>query len=165
MEEENKGQDYGMENDRRVRAWVLVKAEHPDKLSEALGHEYRDTRDKDRIVEFGKGGGNLVVVRADVVDGEWNLVVPVDAVNEVILNGFVTKIQKNDFKNEKAKEIMKDEEDNTTLVLKVTLNGHNPNPPHRSSTFVTGTELAADKVPEYTPAGRHPHSPGRNAWG
>lgn len=146
----------------RARAWVLVKAGNPKKLSNALAIEYKDHGSGH---EFGKGGNDLVVVRADVVDGEWNLVIPVDAVTEVILKTFVTKIQKNDFRNKKAKEIMKDEEDNTTLVLKVTLNGHNPNPPHRSSTYVTARELGLDHEPAFDKPGRHPKSPGRNAWG
>jgi len=163
MEEESKAPDYGMENDRRVRAWVLVKAEDPEKLSNELADEYRETRYRNRVVEFGKGGGELVVVRADAVDddpslveaadaceSETNLVIPVDAANKGILRKFVGNIQKRP---------------GVTVLSILAVQKHNPDPPHASSTFVTGTEFDLDPVRDYDPPGRHPHSPGRNAWG
>ncbi len=163
MEEENKAQDYGMDNDRRVRAWVLVKAEDHEKLSNELADKYRETRYRNRVVEFGKGGGELVVVRADVVDddpnlvepadaceSETNLVIPVDAANKGILRKFVGDIQI---------------KPGVTVLSVLTVRKHNPDPPHASSTFVTDTEFNLDPVSDFEPPGRHPHSPGRNAWG
>ncbi len=163
MEQKSKSQDDGMEGDRRVRAWILVKAEDPEKLSNELADEYRDIRSKNRVVEFGKGGGELVIVRADVVDddpqlveladpseSETNLVIPVDAANRGILRKFVGDIKK-------AQEV--------TVVSVLTVQKHNPDPPHASSTFVTSTEFDLDPVRDYDPPGRHPHSPGRNPWG
>ena len=145
----------------RARAWVLVKAGNPRRFSNALANEYRDHA---RGHEFGKGGDDLVVVRADVVDGEKNVVIPVDAKSDEILEAFVEKIRENRFEEDKAK-IDREEGALEISVLKVKPGGHNPMPPHRSSTYVTSRELALDPEPDFDKGGRHPKSPGRNAWG
>ena len=145
----------------RARAWVLVKAGNPRKFANALAAEYRD---HGRGHEFGLGGDELVVVRADVVDGEKNVVIPVDAMSDEILETFVEKIRQNDFENEEA-QIDKGEGALDISVLKVKAGGHNPMPPHRSSTYVTAREQGIDREPDYGDGGRHPQSPGRNPWG
>ena len=134
---------------KRVRAWVMVTAKKPYEFSAELAKNYRD---EERGHEFGLGGKALVVVRADVVDGDKvNVVVPVDAVSRPRLDEFVNEIEGYGVTN--------------VTILQVKENGHHPNPPHKSSTYVTWDELREDPVVDYFPAGRHPNSPGRNAWG
>lgn len=131
----------------RVRAWVLVRSEDAKATSKALAAKYYD---EERGYEFGKGGDELVVVRADVVDGEMNLIVPVDAANGAILKEF--------------ERLLRAEEGVTEIsVLRVLM--HNPKTPHKSSTFITEEEYQDFKLPEFDPPGRHPRSPGANAWG
>ena len=156
MGEESKAEQYvakevTTDEAKRVRAWVLVQAGDPNKFAKALANEFRD---EERDYEFGEGGKDLVVVRADVVEGEsdWNVVVPVDAKSEGILEVFVEKI-----KNYKGVTAVS--------VLKVSDGGHNPDPPHGSPTYVSWQELINDPVVDYFPGGRHPNSPGRNPWG
>ena len=114
----------------RVRAWVLVKGDNADAISDQLADKYRDTRDEgtkdEHDVEFGAGGDELVVVRADVVEGQMNLVVPVDAASEEILKRFVADVQEMDPEAE---------------ILVLSVRRHDPMPPHRSSTYVTTAEL------------------------
>ena len=109
---ETDGTPQVVNEERRVRAWVLVKATKSKVFSKALATKYRDER---REYEFGGGSPNLVVVRADVVEGERdrNVVVPVDAKSEGILEAFVEKI-----KNYKGVTAVS--------VLKVSDGGHNP---------------------------------------
>lgn len=122
----------------RVRAWVLAKAMDAVQAAEALS------------AYFTQGGDEYVVVRADVVEGEVNLIVPVDAASQAGLDTVVAMIR--DATGDSSPTIAK--------VL-----SHNPDPPHRSHTFVTPGELDRDPVDEYSPPGRHPKSPGRNGWG
>jgi hypothetical protein len=131
----------------RARAWLLVKTENADAISDQLAAMYKDEK---RGHEFGEGGDDLVVVRADVVDGEMNLVIPVDAASTDHLNRFKAVVQGMDSGAE---------------IIVLDVRRHNPNPPHRSSTFVTAAELEIDSEPDFDPPGRHPQSPGRNAWG
>ncbi len=132
---------------KRVRAWVLAKTEKADAISDELATMYTDSNGGH---EFGEGGDALVVVRADVVNGEMNLVVPVDAASKDYLD--------------RVKEIIQ-EMDSEAEIFVLSVKRHNPNPPHKSSTYVTWDELREDPVVDYFPAGRHPNSPGRNAWG
>lgn len=145
----------------RARAWVLVRAGNPRKFTNALAIEYKD---HGRGHEFGKGGDDLVIVRADVVDGEKNVVIPVDAKSDEILETFVEKIRQNRFKIKEARIDKKDGALDIS-VLKVKAGGHNPMPPHRSSAYVTAREIGLDHEPAFDKPGRHPKSPGRNAWG
>ena len=122
----------------RVRAWVMVKSADAIQAAEALS------------AYFTQGGDQYVLVRADVVEGEANLIVPVDAESQAALDTVV--------------EIIRGATGDTSpIVAKVV--SHFPDPPHRAHTFVTEDELRRDPVPEYTPHGRHPKSPGRNGWG
>ncbi len=149
--EENTVYEVTTNEKKRVRAWVLVKATESKTFSKALAKEYRDERGE---YEFGGGGPKLVVVRADIVDGDdVNVVVPVDTVSGEMLKAFVGTI--------------KDIDGGATVVsvLTVVEEGHNPDPPHGSSTYVSWQELITDPVVDYFPGGRHPNSPGRNPWG
>jgi hypothetical protein len=124
--------------DGRARAWVLIQA-NPDvaeRLYEALGHE---------------GGDEYVVVRADVVDYHYNVVVPVDAANEDLLSMAVDKIQEIEGVGE-------------TVVIRVTQ--HNPRTPNRAHGYISEEE-AEEYPPEEGgfPPGRLSRSPGANAWG
>jgi hypothetical protein len=117
---------------------VLARAADAPQAAEALS------------AYFDQGGDDYVLVRADVVEGEANLIVPVDAANQAALDSVVAMIR--DATGDSAPSVAR--------VL-----SHNPDPPHRSHTFVTPGELDRDPVDEYSPPGRHPKSPGRNGWG
>lgn len=131
----------------RVRAWVLVRSKNPEETSEALAADYYDA---ERELPFGAGGDDIVVVRADLIDGEMNLMVPVDVANEDFLHEVVKRIREKGGVTE-------------TSVFRVLR--HNPDPPHSASTYVTPEEFGRDRAPEFDPPGRHPRSPGKNAWG
>jgi len=122
----------------RVRAWVLATATDAPQAAGALS------------AFFDQGGDDYVLVRADVVEGEANLIVPVDAASQAALDSVVAMIR----------DATGDSSPTVARVL-----SHNPDPPHRSYTFVTPGELDRDPVDEYSPPGRHPKSPGRNGWG
>ena len=122
----------------RVRAWVLAKSMDAAQAAQALS------------AYFTQGGDEYVLVRADVVEGEVNLIVPVDAASQEALDGVL--------------EIIRGATgDISPTVARVV--SHFPDPPHRAHTFVTGDELDRDPVDEYSPPGRHPKSPGSNGWG
>ena len=130
----------------RYRAWVLFKVDDPHGAAANFG-----VLDDKGLTLLTDGGNDYVIVRADVVDGNenYNLVVPVDAANEVAFleaKGRLTAVV-----------------GDPTGELHVV--EHFPTPPHRSSTYVTEKELAECFLPEYNPPGRHPQSPGANPWG
>jgi hypothetical protein len=121
----------------RARAWVLIRAESPQstarQLYEKLGHA---------------GGNRWVVVRADIVDYHYNILVPVDAESPDVLQEVYGMIQE----LTGAKE---------TAIMPVV--GHTPFPPHVAHGFVTKKEVEAGGID--TEIGRLGHSPGHNAWG
>jgi hypothetical protein len=121
----------------RARAWILVKADSPKsaarQLYEELGYQ---------------GGDRFVLVRADVVDYEYNIVVPLDAENWDVLQEVYGQIQ--ELTQAKAAAILP--------VVK-----HVPFPPHVAHGFVTEEEAAAGGIE--TEIGRLGDSPGHNAWG
>jgi hypothetical protein len=122
----------------RVRAWVLIRAD-PEVAAQI--HEQLGTQ----------GGDDWVVIRADVVDYHFNIVVPVDAANEEKLCVAVCKIRK-------IKGV------GATLVIPVA--EHNPRTPNRAHGYISEKE-AEEYPPEEGgfPAGRLSRSPGANAWG
>ena len=123
----------------RKRAWVLLKYGDPDAAAALISDN------------FTKGGEEWVVVRADVVnDGQYNLVVPVDAANEAALETVLAMLAK-------VPGLVK------IKVLRV--ERYYPRPSHRSHSFVTPAEVEEFRVPEFEKAGRHPQSPGANPWG
>lgn len=122
----------------RIRAWVLVHSEDTEATAKALSDYFED------------GGDDFVVVRADVVDGDLDLIVPVDAANEDILKEVAERIRA---------------ANGVTEISVSTVRMHYPNPPHSASTFITAEELELYYLREFDPPGRHPQSPGANAWG
>jgi len=121
----------------RVRAWVLVKAEPAQEVAQGLynelGHE---------------GDDQFVVVRADVVDFDYNIIVPVDAESEDVLSYVVEQIQGVDGVNE-------------TVIVRV--KEHVPYPPHDAHGYITAQEAEAGQEP--IEPGRQGASPGANAFG
>ena len=121
----------------RTRAWILIRAESPQstaqQLYETLGHA---------------GGNRWVVVRADIVDYHYNILVPVDAESPDALEQVYGMIQ----------DLAGAQE---TAILPVV--GCIPYPPHVAHGFVTPGEGEAGGID--TEIGRLGHSPGHNAWG
>jgi len=125
----------------RVRAWILVKVKSPEaaarKLYAALGEQ---------------GGDRWVVVRTDIVDYDYNVMVPVDAQDKAALDEVHEKVQK---------------EIGSTDTLMIQVSKHIPFPPHVAHGFVDPGEAAvkAFEGPKGKEVGRLGHSPGYNAWG
>ena len=64
----------GDNGDGRARAWVLLQVKSPHHAAHDLYDQLKD-----------EGGDSFVVIRADVVDYEYNIVVPVDAESDEVL--------------------------------------------------------------------------------
>jgi hypothetical protein len=122
----------------RYRAWVLFDVLDPQQAAGAVA---------DLLTE---GEDAWVIVRADVVTGDYNLVVPVDAANAVAFQA--------------AQEALVGRVGSEPAAILCVLS-HVPEPPHGSHTFVTEGELGEFYLREYDPPGRHPQSPGANPWG
>jgi len=124
--------------DGRSRAWVLLRVRTPEEAANAL------------YEQFGLAGGDdFVVVRADIVDHDYNIVVPVDAANDEVLSDVVCQI----YKVTGGTEL---------LVLKV--QQHIPLIPHIADGYVSTEEYEAEPD-ESVKIGRQRTSPGANAWG
>jgi len=123
--------------DGRARAWVLVRAERAQELAEGLydelGHE---------------GGDSFVVIRADIVDFDYNVIIPVDAESWEVVDEVVGMI--------------KDRRGVTDTVV-VPVQGHVPYPPQDANGYITEEEAEAGKEP--VEPGRQGASPGYNGWG
>jgi len=123
--------------DGRARAWVLVRAERAQELAEGLydelGHE---------------GGDSFVVIRADIVDFDYNVIIPVDAESWEVVDEVVGMI--------------KDRRGVTDTVV-VPVQGHVPYPPQDANGYITQEEAEAGKEP--VEPGRQGASPGYNGWG
>jgi hypothetical protein len=117
----------------------LIRTESPEAaahhLYEELGHQ---------------GGDSFVLVRADVVDYHYNLVVPVDTENWDVLQDLFCQIQRLTGAREAA-------------MVPVVM--HIPYPPHLADGYVDEEEAKADTRPEEIKIGRQLNSPGMNAWG
>jgi len=131
------------EESPRIRGWIFVETKDPNATAEAMSRH------------FEQGGDDYVVVRADVVvpegrEDEQRVVIPVDVADQ----GFLQHVR----------ELIKETpgvSGSTFYEVKT----HNPWPPHGGHCFVTEAELEAHPAQEFSPPGRHPKSPGRNAWG
>lgn len=127
------------EADERARAWILVQADSPASMAreiyETIGQE---------------NGDSYVLVRADVVDYAYNIVVPVDAENWDVLHGVHRRIQE-------LRGVMR-----TALVPVVE---HIPYPPHLADGYITEEEAGRYAGPEKIKIGRQRNSPGWNPWG
>jgi hypothetical protein len=124
----------------RVRAWLLVKAADPRGAQKRIAPLLK--RDNRWIPN-----NDDVVIRADIVDCDFDLVVPVDVTGEESLKLVVGLI----FKVEGVKSI---------TIARVT--EYLPSPPVEADCYIGKGETggAYDKGP-----GRYPKSPGANPWG
>ena len=121
----------------RARAWVLVRAERAQEVAEGLydklGHA---------------GGDSFVVIRADIVDFDYDMMIPVDAESKEMVDAVVGMI--------------KDHPGVTDTVV-VRVQRHVPYPPHDANGYITEEEAEAGKEP--VEPGRQGASPGLNGWG
>jgi hypothetical protein len=122
----------------RARAWVLLQVKSPHDAAHALYEQLKD-----------EGDDSYVVIRADVVDYEHNIVVPVDAENDDVLETVYGTI----------KEIT-----GASRAVLVRVVEHIPFPPHDAQGYITQEEADAGEAPGIEP-GRQSYSPGENAWG
>jgi hypothetical protein len=127
----------------RVRAWLLIKAIDPESAAATIYGSW-GTQD----------GDEYVVIRADVVDCDYNVIVPVDAINDGVLRTVV-------------KEIAGAEGVKTITVSKVLK--HNPVPSYLAHGYVSEEEARYAEVnglPGPDEVGRiMKKSPGDNPWG
>ena len=125
---------------RRARAWVLVRAERAQDVAKGL------------YDELGHAGGNsFVVVRADVVEYDYDIMIPVDAESRATVDEVVGMIK--DYPGVRD-----------TVVIWV--QSHVPYPPHDAHGYITEEELEASTKPEEPiKPGRQGASPGYNGWG
>ena len=122
----------------RVRAWIMAQVDSPHDAAQQLYEEMGN-----------KGDDHYVVIRADVVDYVYNLIIPVDAENWEWLSEVHGMIR--DLTGVKH-----------TVVIPVVR--HIPFPAHDAQGFITEREVAAGAAKGLKP-GRQSHSPGENAWG
>jgi hypothetical protein len=129
------------DQERRVRAWVLVQAD-----------EAQEVADRIRGLDP-RRGDEFVVIRADVVEGPggypYNIIVPVDAKNKGKLTDVVGMIRAVDGVSE---------------AVELEAKKHHPDPPHDAQAYVTDEEVGAGRDRDITP-GRQGASPGANPWG
>jgi hypothetical protein len=122
----------------RVRAWALVVSSNPEATATQIE------------AQFALGGDDWVIVRADVVQGAHNLVVPIDAATEAWFQTVLETLRA---------------APGVTQVDVERVVRHFPMTPHRSHSFVTPVELDTFPSPDFPSPGRHPKSPGSNPWG
>lgn len=122
----------------RMRAWLLLQVESPQKVATGLYDALRD--------EF---GDDCVVIRADIVDYVYNLVIPLDASTPEIMAAVHDKIVR--LTGAKHHVI-------------VPVIEHIPYPPSDAQGYITEEEVALGHEKTLLP-GRQHASPGANAWG
>lgn len=121
----------------RCRAWLLFYVADPAEAAREI---------EPKLVT---GEGQYVVVRADVVAGDYNLVVPVDAAGQAELDSVIS--------------MLSDLGVSDPVVLVVS--EHHPAQTTTSHSFVTESEREGFEG-EFPEAGRQvPNSPGANPWG
>jgi predicted aspartyl protease len=127
---------------QRARAWILIQADSPQDAAKRIYEELVD-----------KGGDDYVVIRADIVDYVYNIVIAVDAASGEWL--------------ERVHQIIREITGvRQTAILPV--KQHVPSPPHYAQSFITDDEVAAGEargIPEGIKPGRQHWSPGENPWG
>jgi hypothetical protein len=123
----------------RARAWILVQVDSPhdaaQTLYDSLGLE---------------GGDSYVVVRADVVDYIFNVVIPVDAESPEVLHDVHHQIRRITGARH-------------SVVIPVLESF--PSIPHDAEGFITEHEYARGHEKVRCKVGRQRWSPGMNAWG
>ncbi len=120
---------------KRVRAYLLMDVRNPQTAAREIA-KY-----------FAGGGAEYVVIRADIVDCEYNLVVPVDARDEAALKNL--------------QRIMAGV-DGVKRVTVARVVEHFPKPAVEAHCYIAEDEV--DKV-VFKKSGRYPKSPGANPWG
>jgi hypothetical protein len=126
----------------RVRAWMLIRAEEPRTLAQRIYDE----------LGF-QGSDTFVVVRADVVDWTFNIVIPLDTESQGALDEICDRIRGMPGVAE-------------TLLLPVL--EHHPWPPQLANGYISDAEADADPESWDKPTferRRLGHSPGHNPWG
>jgi hypothetical protein len=130
----------------RERGWALMKVQDPESLGECL-------EGLDQTLYFGDTESEqdygFIVVRTDVVEGEYDLAVSIDAANGTEFRSALVML-------EKAIEPIE------ISILKV--KRHWPSPPHMADGFITPAEAEA-YTPNRLQIGRQRSSPGANPWG
>jgi hypothetical protein len=124
-----------------VRAWILLQVKSPHAVARNL---YEKLKDEGKTDER-----DYVVVRADVIEYQYNIMIPVDARSDKDLQ----------FVYERILEIT-GASDHTSLRVV----GHTPFPPHNAQGYITQEEAEQGKARGIKP-GRQSNSPGENAWG
>jgi hypothetical protein len=120
------------------RAWVLVKVKQ--------GHD--KVQVSERIIESNKalipknGNPSRFIIRADVISGEYDIMVPLCGQNQRSLDDMIAAVMTTDGVDQ-----------DSSLVAKV--ESHNPKPPHKARGYIP--------VDEVNPNG--PGITGSNAWG
>jgi hypothetical protein len=128
---------------KRERGWVLIKVRDPEGIEEVV-----EKLDEGLFFEAG-GKEEFVIVRTDVVIGEFDLVVPIDARDAGAFREARALIEKNF--------------DPTELVI-LKVKKHKPAPPHKADGYIDPEE--AEVYPTHRlQVGRQRSSPGANPWG
>lgn len=124
--------------ERRTRGWLLINSSTPHRVA----WQVNDL--------FAEGGDEFVVVRADVVESLFDLLVPIDAKGP-----------------EEFKEISKRIEgmDGVELCTVIMVVRHYPNVPHNAHGYVTENEQMKGKDKRILPGRQTSNSPGANPWG
>ena len=125
----------------RARAWVLVRAERAQEVAKELYDELGHA-----------GGDSYVVVRADVVEYDYNIMIPVDAQSRETVDEVVGMIRGYA---------------GVTDMVVVWVQSHVPYPPHDAHGYITAEEIEASTREPKEPSkpGRQGASPGYNGWG
>ncbi len=123
---------------QRARGWILIQSDSPLEVAQALYNELAEA-----------GGDDFVVIRVDVVEYVYNIIVPVDAANRDVLYG--------------VRDIIADRPGVREAIVIPVLQLI-PYPPQDAQSFITAEEADLGREPFEKP-GRQHWSPGRNAWG
>ncbi len=101
-------------------------------------------------VLFTQGGDDFVIIRADVVEGPgFNLMVPIDAADS-------------EWTRASAAVVAAVGAEPTAISQ---VSATYPENPQCAHSFITQEEYLRCPLPECSPPGRHPKSPGANPWG
>jgi len=131
----------GQYQSERARAWLLLRAKEPKKVAESIYNEYGK-----------RGFDDFVVIRVDVVEGEYNIVVPIDTMEEHF----------------ETTENMITSFDGVTSHATLRVTHFNPGPTYLAHGFIQTTEkVALDNkwLPPDEEGRVEKNSPGDNPWG
>lgn len=128
---------------RRVRGWLLIK------VQDSEGIEGVVEKLEDALFFEAGGEDEFVIVRADVVVGGFDLVVPIDAKDRGAFR--------------KARALIEEKLDPTEIGI-LMVKRHKPMPPHKADGYIDPEE-AEDYPTHRLQVGRQRSSPGANPWG